>query len=265
MRVYTRNYETGKGGVRESTFWPRALMRVSLTRMDIHALFDGFAWLATALLTVLLRRTMPNAFPSSGRPATGYLVALVIGAALGAYGLGTLNVWLAGQGGVARSIEGALAGAILAVELYKRAKGIKGRTAALFVLPIAVGIGVGRIGCYLAGMDDFTYGIATDLPWGHDFGDGILRHPVQLYETLAMAVFAASYSIALLRHDEWVIYNGFALLVLFYAIERFGLEFLKPYPPVFAGLTVFQIVCALMIVYALAILRPKRLPDAQRV
>jgi prolipoprotein diacylglyceryltransferase len=57
-------------------------------------------------------------------------------------------------------------------------------------LPLAIGIAVGRLGCFFAGLDDFTYGTPTTLPWGHDFGDGIARHPVQLYESAAMAAFA---------------------------------------------------------------------------
>jgi prolipoprotein diacylglyceryltransferase len=190
-------------------------------------------------------------------------MALAIGAGVGAYLLGTLNTWLAGQGGLARSIEGALAGGIVGVELYKRATGLSGRTAAIFALPVAVGIGVGRIGCYLAGMDDFTYGTPTNLPWAHDFGDGIPRHPVQLYETAMMAIFALAYLVALLRRDAWVLANGFALFVLFYGVSRFGLEFVKPYPAVFLGLTVFQVVCVGLVLYALVMLRPRRLVDAQ--
>jgi len=231
--------------------------------MEIHALFDGLAWLATALTALGLRRLTGDLFPANRR-SPGYLAALVIGGALGAYGLGTLNTLLAGQPGVSRSIEGALAGAIVAVEFYKWRTGLGGRTAALFALPLAIGIGVGRIGCFLAGLDDFTYGTPTSLPWGHDFGDGILRHPVQLYESAGMALFALAYLWPLLRRDRSVLDNGFALLVLWYGVARFGLEFLKPYPTVLAGLTVFQIVCVALVIYALILLRPKDLPDARR-
>jgi prolipoprotein diacylglyceryltransferase len=231
--------------------------------VEIHALFVGFAWLVTALTVVLLRRFAGDLFPAAGR-SSGYLAALVVGGALGAYGLGTLNTMLAGQVGLSRSIEGALAGAILAVELYKWRTGLTGRTAALFALPLALGIGVGRIGCFLAGLDDFTYGTPTTLPWGHDFGDGVLRHPVQLYESAGMTLFALAYLWPLLRRDRNIIDNGFALLVLWYGVERFGLEFLKPYPAVFAGLTVFQIVCIGLVLYALILLRPKDLPNARR-
>ena len=99
----------------------------------------------------------------------------------------SLNLWLSGLPGIARSVEGALAGGIVAIELYKWRNGISLRTGARFALPLAIGIAVGRIGCYFAGLDDFTYGTPTTLPWGHDFGDGIARHPVQLYESAAMA------------------------------------------------------------------------------
>lgn len=231
--------------------------------MGLHALFDGLAWLATALTAFALRRLAGDLFPAPQRDR-GYLAALLVGGAVGAYSLGTLNTWLAGQPGLARSIEGALAGAILAVELYKWRTGISGRTAALFALPLAIGIGIGRIGCYLAGLDDFTYGTPTALPWGHDFGDGVLRHPVQLYETAGMALFALAYLWPLLRRDRKTLDNGFALLVLWYGVERFALEFLKPYPAVFAGLTVFQIVCIGLVIYALILLRPKDLPNARR-
>lgn len=104
-----------------------------------HALFDGFAWFTTTLLVVLIRKYFADAFPSSaGRRARVYLAALVIGAGIGAFGLGTANLWLAGHVGAARWIEGALAGAIIAVGLYEWRRGMTGRTAALFALPIAL-------------------------------------------------------------------------------------------------------------------------------
>ena len=50
----------------------------------------------------------------------GYVAALLIGAAAGGFGLGSLNMVLSGTPMIARSIVGALAGAILAIELFKR-------------------------------------------------------------------------------------------------------------------------------------------------
>ena len=124
-----------------------------------------------------------------------YGLALVAGAAIGGFGAGTLNLWLSGEAGIGRSIVGALAGAIIAVELFKRLRGISGSTGLIFVPAFATSVMVGRWGCFLSGLDDDTYGTPTGLPWGHDFGDGIARHPVQIYESLAMAAFhSASFS-----------------------------------------------------------------------
>src|SRR3954454_23829196 len=192
----------------------------------LHAIFDIAAWLSAAVAGWWLSRVRAVSFPKQSTEWP-YVAALVFGAAVGAYLFGTLNLWLSGMAGVARSVEGALAGGIVAVELYKWRHGIALRTGARFALPLAVGVPVGRVGCYAAGLDDFTYGVPTTLAWGHDFGDGILRHPVQLYESLAMAAFATFYVVAVLRRNATVVANGFYLALLAYGLQRFAWEFLK--------------------------------------
>src|ERR1700761_7471161 len=215
----------------------------------LHTIFDIAAWLAAALAAWWLTHIRGVKFPSQSFELP-YLAALVFGAGIGAYIFGTLNLWLSGQGGIARSGEGALAGGIVAIELYKWRHGISLRTGARFALPLAIGIAIGRIGCYLAGLDDFTYGTPTTLPWGHDFGDGILRHPVQLYESLSMAAFAALYVVAVFRRDEFVITNGFYLAAGFYAAQRFGWEFMKPYGDVLGPFNLFHLLSLAIMAYA---------------
>src|SRR5882757_3148497 len=160
-----------------------------MTGAGLHAIFDIAAWCAAGAAIWWLSRIRTLQFPAQSFELP-YIAALVFGAGLGAYLFGTLNLWLSGLPGIARSVEGALAGGIFAVELYKWRAGISLRTGARFALPLAIGVAVGRLGCYFAGLDDFTYGTPTTFPWGHDFGDGIARHPVQLYESAAMAAFA---------------------------------------------------------------------------
>jgi phosphatidylglycerol:prolipoprotein diacylglycerol transferase len=219
----------------------------------IHGAFDIFAWLTAGLAALWLTRVEKVAFPAVTTDLP-YLAAILLGSGMGAYVFGTANMWLSGAPGIGRSIEGAVAGGILAVELYKRAAGIRTRTGARFALPLAAGVAVGRIGCYLAGLDDFTYGTPTDLPWGHDFGDGIARHPVQLYESAAMAGFAAVYIAAVRLRDPFVIDNGFYLAAGFYGAQRFGWEFLKPYGAVLGPLSLFQLLSLAILTYAVAMI-----------
>lgn len=183
-----------------------------------------------------------------------YGVALVAGAAIGGFGAGTLNLYLSGEPGVGRSIVGALAGAILAVELFKRWRGISGSTGLIFVPAFATSVMVGRWGCYFAGLDDETYGTPTGLPWGHDFGDGVMRHPVQLYESFTMALFLVVALVLIGRRNAFFVRNGFYLLVLVYAGQRFLWEFLKPYGTVAGPFNLFHLLCAGLVIYSLVMM-----------
>ena len=226
----------------------------------LHAIFDLAAWLAAFAAIWWLSRIRGIKFPSQSFELP-YIAVLVFGAGLGAYLFGSLNLWFSGEPGIARSVEGALAGGIVAIELYKWKNGIALRTGARFALPLAIGIAIGRIGCYYAGLDDFTYGTPTSLPWAHDFGDGILRHPVQLYESVAMAVFAVVYVARVRRGDPFWTANGFYLAAGFYGAQRFVWEFFKPYGPLVAPFTLFHVLSAAILAYAVVMIatapRPK--------
>ena len=226
----------------------------------LHAIFDVIAWTAAALLIRWVTRR--NNFPLSPAGDWRYVAVLMLGAGMGAVIFGTANLWLSHQPGFARSIEGAIAGGIVAIELYKRCAGITTRTGARFALPLAVGVAIGRIGCYLAGLDDFTHGTPTALPWGHDFGDGIARHPVQLYESAAMAAFALFYIVRLARNDRFVIEEGFYLTVGYYGLQRFLWEFIKPYGAVIGPFSLFHILSAAIFLYALFMIATAPTPRA---
>lgn len=220
----------------------------------IHTIFDALAWAVSLAVLLVLRRTWFPNDPVGEKLRLGYIAAIVFGAGIGAWGFGTLNLWFSGIHEIGRSIEGALAGAIFSIELYKKMHGVTARTGAVYALPIALGIAVGRIGCLLSGLEDQTHGIHTGADWspyvGWDFGDGIPRHPVQLYESLAMAGFAATYAITVALGSPLWKTNGFYLMVGFYGLQRFGWEFLKPYEPVAFGLSVFQLLSLVLIAYA---------------
>ena len=145
-----------------------------------------------------------------------------------------------------KTIVGGLLGGLIGVEWIKKRRGIARRTGDLFAIPLAVGIAVGRIGCFLAGLGDQTYGVATSLPWGVDFGDGIARHPVQLYESAYALLLAGVLSMAGSRRPP----EGslFRLFLVLYLGFRLAVDFWKPGAPL-AGLTSLQWCCAGAVLY----------------
>ena len=210
------------------------------------------------VMTVLVYRWRLSAAMAKIESAgLGYAAALLIGAALGGFGFGTLNLWLTHLPGVGRSIVGALAGGIAGIEIYKYRHGIRGSTGIVFVPAFATTVVVGRWGCQLAGLADETYGTASTLPWAVDLGDGVLRHPVALYESFSMLAFLIFALIMLARRNRWFVANGFYLMVMFYAAQRFAWEFLKPYASVVGPFNVFHLVCAGLACYALSMMRGK--------
>jgi prolipoprotein diacylglyceryltransferase len=216
----------------------------------IHVAFDIAAWLSAAAIAFVIARWRPLAFPVSASLRADYIVLAMLGAVAGGYLFGTLNLWASGLDGLGRSIEGAIVGGVLTIELFKRIAGITGATGARFAAPLAIGVAVGRLGCFFAGLEDFTYGVPTNLPWAVDCGDGILRHPVQLYESAAMATFLGVYLIALARRNAYWAANGFYLSVGYYGIQRFFWEFLKPYANVIGPFTIFHLLSMSLVAYA---------------
>lgn len=223
------------------------------THPGLHLLFDLLAWGSALLLGRFLYRWRLREAAERIAPALGplYVVALAVGAIGGAWLFGSLNTFMAASPHPSHSIAGALAGGIFGVEVYKSLRGITVSTGLIWVGPIALGIAVGRLGCLFAGLPDETFGIPTSLPWSVDLGDGVLRHPVQLYESLAMLAFLGAYLIALKRRAEWTCSRAFYLLILFYAAQRFVWEFFKPYPRLVGPLDLFQLLAIAMIAYAL--------------
>lgn len=76
-----------------------------------------------------------------------------------------------------KTIMGGLFGGLLGVEIAKKIIGETQSSGNLFTFPIIVGIFIGRIGCFLSGTNEFTYGSETTFFARMDLGDGVLRHP----------------------------------------------------------------------------------------
>ena len=176
------------------------------------------------------------------------LAATALGALAGARLLGVLEqapglgfhpAQLFKPGG-GKTIVGGLLGGWLAVELAKLALHIRSRTGDLYAIPLALGIAIGRIGCFVAGLADDTYGTPTHLPWAVNFGDGIPRHPTQLYELVFLLILAAIlYRRSRAPHPQGQL---FRIFMGAYLTWRFLIDFLKPQPHI-DGLNMIQWAC----------------------
>lgn len=195
--------------------------------------------------------------------ALGCIAGAIVGSKLAAWidrpdvalaSAGSLRLWLMGQ-----SIVGALVGGLCGVELAKRYAGVRVSTGDAFVVPLAVGIAIGRVGCFLAGLHDDTYGNPTTLPWGVDFGDGVARHPTQLYD-IALVVALAVLLVRLRPTLSRVPGLAFKLFLTGYLAWRFAIDFAKPvhyaYPFGLSGLQV--IAAAALAAYAPFVARALR-------
>jgi phosphatidylglycerol:prolipoprotein diacylglycerol transferase len=152
-----------------------------------------------------------------------------------------------------KTIVGGLIGGVIAVEWIKQRIGVTSRTGDLFAVPLAAGIAIGRVGCFLTGLDDGTFGTPTALWTGIDFGDGVPRHPTQLYEiaflmTLAIALAAARPALA--RSGD-----RFRVFMIAYLGFRLVIDLLKPDPRLALGLSSIQWACVAMLLYYLPDIR----------
>jgi phosphatidylglycerol---prolipoprotein diacylglyceryl transferase len=145
-----------------------------------------------------------------------------------------------------RTVVGGFLGGTLAVILTKKILKIKDKRGNIFAPAVALGLAVGRIGCFLQGC---CYGIATNLPWGINFGDGIRRHPTQIYESLFFLIMF--FYLQKKKKENPKPGKLFQLLLVDYFIFRFFLEFIKFEPKEVWGLTIYQIIAIIALAYLL--------------
>jgi prolipoprotein diacylglyceryltransferase len=214
-----------------------------------HPVLETLAYMAGYAVFRLQRGRQGDVIAEPAR--WNVIAAAAVGALVGSRLLGLAEQWptvesawrsghilalLLAPGG--KTIVGGLLGGWLGVEAVKRITGIRQRTGDLFALPLCVGIAVGRVGCLIAGLADDTYGKPTALPWAVDLGDGIGRHPVQVYEILFLIL------IGLVVGSKVKLPEGarFRIFMASYLAWRVTIDFLKPQPLV-AGLNVIQWAC----------------------
>ncbi|WP_024770751.1 prolipoprotein diacylglyceryl transferase family protein [Aquimarina macrocephali] len=147
-----------------------------------------------------------------------------------------------------KTIMGGLFGGLLGVELAKKIIGEKHSSGDLFTFPIILGIIIGRIGCFLAGVKEFTYGRQTSSFLGMDLGDGLYRYPIALFEVVFLLVL---WRILKRFQIKSKIESGllFKYFMISYFLFRFCIEFLKPNTFFILGLSSIQYLCILCMIY----------------
>lgn len=149
-----------------------------------------------------------------------------------------------------RSILGGLAGAYVGAHLTKRLVGYSRKTGDLFAPAVALGMAIGRIGCFLSEQ----IGTPTTMPWGLRLSSatlaripncpycvsGVALHPSFLYEIafhLVMFVVLLTY----FRPRVTVEGDLFKIYLLAYAVFRFLVEFVRGNLAMWHGLSGSQL------------------------
>ncbi len=227
-------------------------------KINIHLVLEYLAFFVAFRYYVWLRKKSTDAISTSNR--LSIILGAIVGSLLGSRIMGYLEnpiLHIKAEQFMqllnAKTIMGGLFGGLLGVEAAKKMIGEKNSSGDLFTFPIMLGIGIGRVGCFLSGTKEFTYGKETTFFTGMNLGDGLLRHPTALYEIIFLLVLAIF--LQKIRHLT-INENGlqFKLFMLFYFGFRFFLEFLKPNVFYFLGLSSIQWLCVVCYIYYIATL-----------
>lgn len=125
-----------------------------------------------------------------------------------------------------------------------------------FIPFVALGHGIGRIGCFLNGC---CYGEVSSAWWALPSADGQPRIPTQLLESAALlGLFLALRRLQERRvtsHAGWL----FGVYLIGYAVIRFSIEFLRGDQTVFwAGLTLQQLLSVIVAAAGVTLLGGRR-------
>lgn len=222
-------------------------------RVNIHLILEYLAFFIGFRYYLYLRKNQKDTISTSNR--LSIIIGATVGAFLGSRIVGILenpSLQLSPQNILVllntKTIMGGLFGGLLGVELCKKIIGEKSSSGDLFTLPIIAGIFTGRIGCFLSGINEFTYGKSTDFFLAMDLGDQIPRHPLALYELifLLFLFFVLKKHISARDLPDGTV---FRIFMISYFSFRFGIEFLKPNVFFVAGLSTIQWLCLVCILY----------------
>lgn len=222
--------------------------------LPVHALCEFLGIFIAFRYFLYLRRQGADNLPGERR--LWVIMAAALGSVIGARIVGSMeNIpeWMASAHKLQywynnKTLVGGLLGGLFSVELVKKAIGEHSRTGDVFVYPLLLGMIIGRIGCFSAGVYEETYGLPTGLPWAMDLGDGIGRHPVALYEIVYLCLLWVL--LALLQRRVQLQEGAlFKLFLIGYLLFRLLLDFIKPGWRYFLNLGTIQLCCVAGLLY----------------
>ena len=217
--------------------------------INVHLILEYLAFFIGFRYYVYLKKKNGDYIHDDNR------LSIIIGAAIGAFIgsrlIGILENPLVINDNVInllsmKTIMGGLFFGMLGVELTKKIIKEKKSSGDLFTFPLIIAIIIGRLGCFLSGTNEFTYGIMTHSFLGMDLGDNIPRHPITLYEIVFLIIlFHTLKSVKNFRKDG----DSFRWFIISYFAFRFFIEFLKPNTFYILGLSTIQLLCIVCIFY----------------
>lgn len=236
-----------------STTFPMSL-RLGDHVILIHGIMEFMATFIAFRYYLFLKKRQNDSVVGFNRLVA--LVGATLGAVIGSHLLGAcenIPEWIDSSNRLLyfwlnKTMAGGLIGGLIGVELAKKIVGEKQSTGDLFTFPLIMGIIIGRVGCFSVGIYEETYGLESGLPWAMNLGDGLLRHPVALYEILFLIVLWIGLK---LIQRTYVLESGaiFKLFMLSYVLFRFLLDFIKPGWRYFGGLGSIQLASLCVVIY----------------
>lgn len=222
-------------------------------KVNIHLVLEYLAFFIGFRYYIYLKKNHRDVITSGNR--LSIIIGAIFGALFGSRIVGFLEnpIFNFDQENMlmllnVKTIMGGLFGGLLGVELVKKIIGETNSSGDLFAFPIILGISIGRLGCFLYGVNEFTYGTETNFFLGMDLGDGLSRHPLALYEIIFLIVLWI-----VLKHFQKVLKPENGLLFKYFMIAyfsfRFLIEFLKPNTFFVLGLSSIQYLCILCLIY----------------
>ena len=235
------------------------------TTILLHAIMEAAGFFIGFRYFLYLRKKQGDAIKENKR--IWILIGAIFGALIGSRLVGSLerpyelfrttNIWEYIYNN--KTVLGGFLGGLLGVEFIKSIIKEKRNSGDLFTYPILLALMIGRIGCFSMGVYEETYGVPTHFFTGMNLGDGLMRHPVALYEIFFLLML---WIFLVQLEKKYTLAEGsrFKIFMIAYMLFRFMIDFIKPSYHIVFGLSTIQLTSIVGLAYYYKyIFQPKKL------